>query len=155
MAVGADVRALDIVSPRRDEECPWGQETIGLAISCHSPPLQLLPSTLSPQLRLRRIVRHLPPPHSLVVQQPFLPPQPAPVPGQAAIRPDHPVARDYDGDPIVAICPSDRPHRPRRADQPRLLHVAPGLGEGDFPERVPDAALEVASVGDERRRELP
>src|SRR5690606_32185395 len=34
------------IGPVVMKKCPWGQETIGLAISCHSPPLQLLPSTL-------------------------------------------------------------------------------------------------------------
>ena len=79
---------------------------------------------------------------ALRLEQPELAPQAAAVAAEPAVRGDHAVARDDDGDAVGAVGGSDGARRSRRADLPSELRVGARLAEGDAQQRVPHAALE-------------
>ena len=67
--------------------------------------------------------------------------EPAAVSGEAAVRPDHPMARHDDADRIVAVGQSDRAKRAGRSDLRGDLSVGPRLPVRNRQQRRPDPAL--------------
>ena len=81
--------------------------------------------------------------------------EPAAEPGQAAVRPDHAMTGNDNGNRVLTVGGADGTHGRRTSDVPRQLRITPRRTVRNLFERVPDVALKRGTGRRDRQIELP